>query len=131
MPPHYVGAVGCGHGQGKQKWTRLGGPVSFAESDDLSNGVNPAILRRGDAPFDGCCVLQGQLPLVGVVAAVLGAQGEEPPEPGHVIHGVGVAAGVSYGFKVIKNYGLELTHRKAMASSTELLWRCLGRIAER
>ncbi len=38
---------------------------------------------------------------------------------------------VSYGFKVIKNYGLELTHRKAMASSTELLWRCLGRIAER
>ena len=26
---------------------------------------------------------------------------------------------VSYGFKVIKNYGLELTHRKAMASSTD------------
>ena len=40
-------------------------------------------------------------------------------------------AGVSYGFKVSRNYGLELTHRKAMASSTELLWRCLGGIAER
>ena len=38
---------------------------------------------------------------------------------------------VSYGFKVSKNYGMELTHRKAMASSTEMLWRCLGRIAER
>lgn len=29
------------------------------------------------------------------------------------------------------SYGLELIHRKAMASSTEQLWRCLGRIAER
>ena len=38
---------------------------------------------------------------------------------------------VSYGFKVSQNYGMELTHRKAMASSTEMLWRCLGRIAER
>ena len=29
----------------------------------------------------------------GVVAAALGPQDEEPPEPGHVIHRVGVAAG--------------------------------------
>ena len=32
-------------------------------------------------------------PFVGVVAAALGAPDEEPPEPGHVVYGVGVAAG--------------------------------------
>ena len=40
-------------------------------------------------------------------------------------------ARVSNGLKLSENYGLELTHRKAMASSTEQLWRCLVRIAER
>ena len=59
------------------------------------------------------------------VAAQLRALRDYSEKNGHVV------VRVSYGFKVIKNYGLELTHRKAMASSRELLWRCLGRIAER
>ena len=60
------------------------------------------------------------------------SQARRAPKPGPLLFALAMAASyVSYGFKVIKNYGLELTHRKAMASSRELLWRCLGRIAER
>ena len=60
-----------------------------ADVGDLIDGFGSIVLN---APLDGRGVLQGQLPLVGVVAAALGAQDEEPPEPGHVVHGVGVAA---------------------------------------
>ena len=61
-----------------------------ADVGDLIDGVGSVVLN---APLDGRGVLQGQLAFVGIVAAALGPQDEEAVQAGHVVHGVGVAAG--------------------------------------
>ena len=70
---------------------------------DLIDGSGSIVLN---APLDGRGVLQGQLAFVGVVAATFGPQDQEPLEPGHVIHGVGVAAGAVGDLPLVQRLGL-------------------------
>ena len=88
--PGLIVAVGGGQGQGEQGWGYPGGAALLTDGNDLPHGGRTAGI---DTAPDHLSVLQGQLSFGGVVAAALGAQDQEPAQPGEVVHRVGVAPG--------------------------------------
>ena len=77
----------------------------LSDGDDLFNSLLAVHVGPCDIPLDGIHVFQGQLALRGVVAAAFGAEDEELPETGQVVHRVAVPAGRVWNLSLIERFG--------------------------